>query len=535
MLPKLNLFNYKPISAPEPLDAYKAAMDDAVQTYDKNLQEAGLLETALSKVRALPADKEYVDKVKDKLKGTLANLASTVQGNKRWDLASDTLNELKLAFTSDQNLQGIQESYKGYLDELDAESKIMESGKTPVNLNMVDWKSHRTLSPDGQLNIYRKKVQPKADYNAEMFELAKTIQPDIDESGLRAAGYDGFLLSEKVKELSDKKIKESLPALFRSYTNTDTYQQQKQIKLKELNQRGIVGEEAEKAADISIANDLKDIASLRVFKEKDNTFMQDPSYAREQNLQNELIKIRARAEAKHSGQSIDDSGLFRPSTEKTKDKKHYDKTVTFGNPNVVNNIKTIVGTPSNDEVFALDGIDIKDKKIKSNSFVPLGLTTINRSGNADWDGAWVGNLTITDSDGKNEQTINAYVKNKDTGVKSNFSTVNNIARALDNKDSKTSMKIPDSSGLITMKIDNEYVPISQSNIELEIIRYKDNTYKVKPVQRQKDGTYAFIPKSMLDKYELKESYSLDELETRSLNNLNPYISTLSLSDKQISQ
>ena len=66
MLPKLNLFNYKPISAPEPLDAYKAAMDDAVQTYDKNLQEAGLLETALSKVRALPSDKEYVDKVKDK-------------------------------------------------------------------------------------------------------------------------------------------------------------------------------------------------------------------------------------------------------------------------------------------------------------------------------------------------------------------------------------------------------------------------------------------------------------------------------------
>ena len=97
------------------------------------------------------------------------------------------------------------------------------------------------------------------------------------------------------------------------------------------------------------------------------------------------------------------------------------------------------------------------------------------------------------------------------------------------------MKIPDSSGLITMKIDNEYVPISQSNIELEVVRYKDNTYKVKPVQRQKDGTYALIPKSMLDKYELKESYSLDELETRSLNNLNPYISTLSLSDKQISQ
>ncbi len=535
MLPKLNLFNYKPISAPEPLDAYKAAMDDAVQSYDKNLQEAGLLETALSKVRALPADKEYVDKVRDKIKGTLANLASTVQGNKRWDLASDTLNELKLAFTSDQNLQGIQESYNSYLGELELEQKLKANGKTPVNLNMIDWKNHRTISPDGQLNIYRSNVQPKADYNAEMFELIKLVKPDIDESGLKAAGYDGFLLVEKIKELTNEKINSKLPELFRSYSNTDTYKQQKQLKLKELYQQGIVGEEAEKAANLSIAQDIKDLANVGLFKEVDKTFIQDPNYGREQNLQNELIKIRARAEAKHSGQSIDDGGLFRPSTEKTKDKKHYDKTVTFGNPKVVNNIKTIVGTPSNDEVFALDGIDIKDKKIKSNSFVPLGLTTINRSGNADWDGAWVGNLTITDSDGKNEQTINAYVKNKDIGVKSNFSTVNNIARAIDNKDSKTTIKIPDSSGLITMKIDNEYVPISQANIDLEIIRYKDNTYKVKPVQRQKDGTYKYFPKSQLTEYGLKESYSLNELETRSLNNLNPYISTLSLSDKQISQ
>lgn len=534
MLPnRMNYYKYQPVSAPEPLDAYKAAIEDATQTYDKNLETAGLLQASLSKFKALPKDREYLDKVVEKVQNTFSTLAGTIQGNKRWDLASDTINELKMNFLKDQKLQGIQESYKGYQEELELEQKILASGKTPVNLNLVDWQNHQTFSPDGSLNIYRSKLQPKADYNSEMFELAKVIQPDTIDSELQAAGIDGFLKSTKKRELTDKKINENLPEMFRSYQNTDTYKQQKTLKIKEFLASGMTMEQASQQADLSIAQSLKDIASLRVYSEEDKSFIQDPNYAREQNLENELIKIKARQQAKHSGQPIDDGKLFRPSTEKTKDKVHYDKNVTFGNPNIVKNVQTIVGVPTPDEVFALDGIDLGDKKIKS--FTPLGMTTVNRSGNADWDGAWSGNLVITDSNGKNEQTINAYVKNKDTSIRSNFGTVNNIARALDTDTGSTAMKVPDSSGLITMKLRGEYVPISASNIELEVIKYGKGSYKVKPVQKGEDGKYKTLPKSLLDKYELKESYSLDELETRSLNNLNPYISTLSLSDKQLSE
>lgn len=534
MLPnQMNYYKYRPISAPEPLDAYKAAIEDATNTYDKNLETAGLLQASLSKFKALPKDKEYIDKVVEKVQNTFSTLATTIQGNKRWDLASDTINELKMDFLKDQNIQGIQESYLAYQKELDLEQDMLSKGKTPVNLNLIDWQNHSTVSPDGKLNIYQSKLQPKADYNSEMFELAKVIQPDISESNLESSDVSGFLKTTKVKELSEKKINSNMPELFRNYSNTDSYKQQKQLKIKELVQSGLSLEDASQQADLSIAQDLKDIASLRIFKEEDSQFIQDPNYTREQNLENELIKIRARQEAKHKGQSIDEGGLLRPSFQKTKDKKNLDNTVIFGNPNIAKNIKTIVGTPTLDEVYPLDDASIEGKIIKR--FEPLGLTTINRSGNADWDGAWTGNLVITDANGKNERTINAYVKNKDVGIQSNFSTVNGIAKALNNKESITSFKIPDSSGLLTMKIDNEYVPISQSNIELEVIKYKGGVHKIKPVQKYPDGSYRELPKRLLNQYGLKEAYSLDELETRSLNNLNPYISTLSLSDKQISE
>ena len=523
MLPKLNLFNYKPISAPEPLDAYKAAMDDAVQTYDKNLQEAGLLETALSKVRALPSDKEYVDKVKDKLKGTLANLASTVQGNKRWDLASDTLNELKLAFTSDQNLQGIQESYKGYLDELDAESKIMESGKTPVNLNIVDWKSHRTLSPDGQLNIYRKKVQPKADYNAEMFELAKVIQPDIDESGLRAAGYDGFLLAEKIRELSDKKINENMPELFRNYIRSDSGIQQKQIKLKELYQQGIVGEEAEKQANLSIARDMKDIASLRVFKEKDNTFMQDPTYMSNLRLENQLAVARAKAEAKKNGNLAYEDGVFQRGEGFSKDSKHFDRVVNIANPKVIAGLGATNLIPNKSEVYLLDDkskLDMDDYQIES--FKPKGLVTSNVSGNKDFNGAFVGDLVLTKG-GKERITVRAYTKNGNTDVKNSFNTLTDVHNATQDLPEGRAKVIDDTSGVLGSPI-----------FKIEIVGRKNGSYVIKPIiVNPITGVKNLPSQSDLDAFGLKKQMTLEELENRSLNKLEPYVEQLSKSSKNL--
>ncbi len=523
MLPKLNLFNYRPISAPEPLDAYKAAIDDAVQSYDKNLQEAGLLEIALSKVRALPSDKEYVDKVRDKIKGTLSNLSSTVQNNKRWDLASDTLQELKLAFTTDQNLQGIQESYNSYLGELDLEQKLKASGKTPVNLNMVDWKNHRTLSPDGQLNIYRSNVQPKADYNAEMFELAKTIQPDIDESGLRAAGYDGFLLAEKIKELSDKKINENMPALFRNYIRSDSGIQQKQIKLKELYQQGITGEEAEKAANLAIARDMKDIASLRVFKEKDKTFMQDPTYMSNLRLENQLAVARAKAEAKKNGQLAYEDGVFQKQDGFSQDKKHFDRVVGIANQKVITGLGATNTIPNKSEIFVLDdksNIDLDDYQIEG--FKPKGLVTSNVSGNPDFNGAFLGDLTLTKG-GKERITIRAYTKNPNTDVKNSFNTLTEVHKATQDLPEGRAKVIDDTSGILGSPI-----------FKIEIVGRKNGSYVIKPViVNPVTGVRNLPSQSDLDAFGLKKQMTLEELENRSLNKLEPYIEQLSKSNQNL--
>ncbi|TXG84645.1 MAG: hypothetical protein E6R13_02905 [Spirochaetes bacterium] len=523
MLPKLNLFNYKPISAPEPLDAYKAAMDDAVQSYDKNLQEAGLLETALSKVRALPADKEYVDKVKDKLKGTLANLASTVQGNKRWDLASDTLNELKLAFTSDQNLQGIQESYNSYLGELELEQKLKANGKTPVNLNMVDWKNHRTISPDGQLNVYKSNVQPKADYNAEMFELAKVIPFDTIESELEAAGYEGFLKATKRKELTQKKIDENLPSLFRSYSNTDTYQQQKQLKLKELNQQGITGEEANKIANQQIAQDLRDLASLRIGREEDKTFMQDPTYMSNLRLENQLAVARAKAEAKKNGQLAYEEGVFQKQDGFSQDKKHFDRVVGIANQKVITGLGATNTIPNKSEIFVLDdksNIDLDDYQIEG--FKPKGLVTSNVSGNPDFNGAFLGDLTLTKG-GKERITIRAYTKNPNTDVKNSFNTLTNVHKASQDLPEGRAKVIDDTSGILGSPI-----------FKIEIVGRKNGSYVIKPViVNPVTGVRNLPSQSDLDAFGLKKQMTLEELENRSLNKLEPYIEQLSKSNKNL--
>lgn len=523
MLPKLNLFNYRPISAPEPLDAYQAAMDDAVQTYDKNLQEAGLLETALSKVRALPSDKEYVDKVKDKLKGTLANLASTVQGNKRWDLASDTLNELKLAFTSDQNLQGIQESYNSYLGELDLEQKLKASGKTPVNLNMVDWKNHRTISPDGQLNIYRSNVQPKADYNAEMFELAKVIPFDTIESELEAAGYEGFLKATKRKELTQKKIDENLPSLFRSYSNTDTYQQQKQLKLKELNQQGITGEAANKIANTQIVQDLRDLAGLRIGSEEDKTFMQDPTYMSNLRLENQLTVARAKAEAKKNGQLAYEDGVFQRGEGFSKDSKHFDRVVNIANPKVIAGLGATNLIPNKSEVYVLDDkskIDMDDYQIES--FKPKGLVTSNVSGNKDFNGAFVGDLVLTKG-GKERITVRAYTKNGNTDVKNSFNTITDVHNATQDLPEGRAKVIDDTSGILGSPI-----------FKIEIVGRKNGSYVIKPVIVNPTNGQRYLPsQSDLDAFGLKKQMTLEELENRSLNKLEPYIEQLSKSNKNL--
>lgn len=521
MLPnKINFFNYKPISAPENLDAYKSAIDNAVSQYDKNVEAAGVLEIALSKIKALPSDVEYVNAVKQKLQDSFSNLATTVQGNKRWDLANDTLNEMKLTILKDQNLQGIQDSYKGYQDELDLEQKLMASGKTPVNLNIVDWKNHRTISPNGELNIYRSKVQPKADYNAEMFEIAKVLQPEVIDSALQASGTEGFLMSVKKEQLTDEMINNKMPEMFRTYVNTDSYKQEKVLKLKELNQRGITGQEAEKQADLEIATNLKAVAKLRMVSREDKQFVQDPNYAREQNLQNEIIKIKAKEEAKRKGNLAYEDGVFQRGEGFSLDGTNIDRVVNINSKKVVDGLAGTNLVPDKSEVKLLDGTDLDDYDIVK--FIPKGLVTSNVSGNEDFVGAFVGDLQVKDSNGK-IKTVRAYSKNRNKDVKASFNTLSAVHKASINLPEGRGRVVDDSSGVLGSPI-----------FKIEVVGRKNGTFVIKPVIFNPQTKETHLPsKSDLESFGLKPQMTLEELENRSLNKLEPFVEQLSKSNKNL--
>ena len=525
MLPKqMNYYKYQPVSAPENLDAFKIAIDQATQNYDKNLETANLLRAILAKIRTLPKDKEYVDKVAEKLENTFSNVATTIQGQKRWDLGNDVVNDAKMDFLKDQHLQGIQESYKGYMDELELEQKLKASGKTPVNLNLVDWQNHSTISPNGQLNIYRSNIQPKADYNAEMFELAKTIPFDTIDSELQAAGYEGFLKTVKRKELSEKKINENLPAMFRSYQNTDTYAQQKQLKLKDLQSRGISGEQAEQQANLEIVRDLKDLASLRIGSEEDKQFIQDPNYMNELRLENQLKVIRAKAEAKKNGELAYEPGVFQKGEGFSQDKKHFDRVMNIANPKVIAGLGATNLIPNKSEVFVLDdksNINMNEYQIES--FKPKGLVTSNVSGNPDFNGAFMGDLVLTKGNGKERITVRAYTKNGNIDVKNSFNTLTEVHKASQDLPEGRGKVINDSSGILGSPI-----------FKIEVVGRKNGSYVIKPVIHNPTTGKTYLPsKSDLDAFGLKPQMTLDELENRSLNKLEPYIEQLSKTNKNL--
>ncbi len=207
---RITPFQYKPIRQGENIEVYASMVDDLAKDYDTNQQDATVLKRALSSIQTNKEGQQYLNKITENVHASLDSLSKTVQGTTRWDLASNTINELTNKLLDDKMLQAIKLSQKNHEDGLKVSQEIAKKGETPINLK-GNYDKHKFLNADGTVNPYEPQWQPKADYEAIAKDITKDLPSELKVVESAFQDVPGLLKVEKTKQAVASKINELLP------------------------------------------------------------------------------------------------------------------------------------------------------------------------------------------------------------------------------------------------------------------------------------------------------------------------------------
>lgn len=507
----INFFKYQPVDTGEDLQSYATLIENKVQQHDKNYQAASILEDKLSELKAKSSkqDAVYVDGVINKIKDNFSNVANTISGNKRWDLAGRVVEDNTMSVIKDVNLKGIQESYKNYQEKLDAENKMRASGHTPIDLG-DDFENHRSFNSDGSLNIYKHKVQPMADYEGEKLKLVKQIEAEVLSSPLVPAEF-GMLRTSKIKELTEEKMREKLPSLLRTYNNLDTGIQEKQVLRKQY--KNLSDEDFEKVYNNKVSEDFGSLANILEYKAEQTDYMQNPleasdrAYERAMRLQELKNKGRgyntndASVQMRKGGVETfgNNDGAIEYHTIGAELQKVL-KTNIGGN----HSVKDLI--PSGG--YNLNGYEegvIKDYSI-------TGVNTRNSTFNKNLNGAIKVRATVLDASGKNPKIIEGYLPNPDAEARRQFGILNRFENIAKNAKDNTASFIHDTEDKQILAIDNPSINpniIYNENIGLMVNKNK-NQQTIIPTIKD-GGKYRQMTKDEATELGLKMSYNPSKL------------------------
>lgn len=535
MIPQLSFYQYRPIYQGAPLEEAQQAFAIGAQAYDTNLENFNKLEAFGASLRSLPQDQEYL---KQKLAGTqdaIKSIADQTTGSKRWDLAGDALQRMKSSFQGDEKLGAIRESYLNFQKGEEIKQQMRAAGKTPFEL--TDINNHKSFDDQGNINIYRPDIRPKADYVAEATDIWKNIAPDIFEAQLQPSEVEGILSGKTIRGISPEKLRNQLQNVRQTYMETDSGQQHKQF---------IQKNSPEKDPDKFINDFLFGVGSLRAFREERTERVPDESYKWAQRTEHDMAILAAKNAIKKGRGSSEydpdaegllgvgtlkaiDSGIKDPKT--GLNKKTKSNALFIQNKEIVGDLSDVFWTGDGSRVVPLNKNEnfhfedtaiwgnnkdtIKDVKIK-------GFAMDEQHGQGTLGGA-VAELSYLDNDGKDKK-MEVIIKNNDENFTNLFTTQQSLSNII-KKHNKSGYEgagkstIVDTSGLLG----------SPGNFGFWI--NKDN--EVRPVVKRTDGTWRIVRENEFDSLNLKEKYSTSDIQALTANKVAQNLKSYTKTNKDI--
>ena len=509
MIPQLSFYKYNPIYQGAPIEEAAKAMEMGAKAFDTNLENYNKLQSFAASIKALPQDQQYV---RDKIlsaDSAIKDIADQTSGTKRWDKAGDAVQRISSIYFSDPKLNAVRESYTNFNEGEKVKQDMRAKGMTPFET--TDFSKHRSFDEEGNVNIYRPVIEPKADYVKEADSIWKAVEPDIAAANLQPSEIEGILQGQTIKGISREKILASLDNVQKTYNETDAGQQHK---------RFIAQNTPNKDPDKTVRDFLFGIGSLKQFKEVKTERMADPSYEYEQRaklLQQKIEGDLLKKKATGRGNYMDgNERLFR--VEALKSKGEVGQERVKGNALMINNPVIIEGFSKSQ--FTGDGSRIvplnKNQKFDMEKDQVTGMTikgfALDDYEGEDSVGGMIGEARVTGEDGK-ERNMNVLLKNSDPEVKNLFSTYRSLSAVLKtqaggNKNLYKNKSVVDTSGLLDFTGKEVYFKVTPDN---EII----------PVGKTKEGTYSYFTESERDALLLKPKYSMKDIQNLLIDKIAP--------------
>ena len=537
MLPnKLDFFKYQAVDKGEDIQSYANLVESRIKTYDRNYQAESLLEDKLSemKLKSSKEDSVYVDGMINKIRENFDKVATTVAGNKRYDLANRAVDDSTLAVMKDVNLKAIKQSFDNYQDKLDAENKLRASGKVAIDL-ADDFDNHRSINPDGSFNTYRHQVQAEADYQGEKYNYIKLIKEQAHEKALQLSGDDDYKVSITEKGITEEMIREKLPALLRSYNGTDTGKQEKAVLRKRF--KNLSDSDFDKFYNNEIATDFSALGNIVAGTSTSNQYVTNHEWLEEQKMKRALLVKQGKGyDEDDSELEIKDGGeVVHNNADGTAGKTRYKILGNKLNEVLKKNLGSSIGVNSLIPMNKSDIEGFEDGVVKSYDIT--GVNYRNSNYNSNLSGAVKVRATIQKSDGKGVKVVDAYLPNPSETLRNQFSVLTRIENVAKNAKPNTDNFSTSSQDKTVFALQNPNINtgiITNPNVGVSIRTDKNNNHVVIPTI--KDGNrFRPMSKEETQALGLESSYSTTKLADNIMNNQGEYLRKQAKTTKQVSE
>lgn len=230
MLPVVKPYQAKTTYAGEPIEAYSKLIDSIGNTFDKTKGATNSLDIALSQLKFLDGDAEIGNKILDKYRDSIANLAKDAAGNTRYDKAYNQVENLMVDFAKNTHLQHLGKNWAAAEED---RKKLADGDFNTKYIGIDNTKNFRSFNPDGTLNNYKSGIETRLDHEKAAARIIEQVAPEVinsveglseqEKQMIGSQGLYKFVTTEKKDSDTYKKVWNHIRNVAKSTPELDQY------------------------------------------------------------------------------------------------------------------------------------------------------------------------------------------------------------------------------------------------------------------------------------------------------------------------
>lgn len=519
IVPGRRPLQYQSTYAGIPLEEVKESMAMGAQQFDANLADINATKVFMANIRSLPGDEEYVQGTFKNALKAIDEISTQSDGTKRYDLAGQAVDRMKLQIHADPKINAAIQSYANFDKAEQDKAAIRAKGGTPLEFN--DPTKHKSFNPDGSINIFRPHIEEKGDYIKEAAGLWNTLAPELISAKLSQSDVEGILEGRTIKGITPEMVKRKFADVKQAYASSDSGVQQ----------RKVFAKDGSKNPDADMDNFLLGIGMLKTHLDTNVAYQSDPEWKARKDMEETQVRAMASMYKKQmSGrgnlhEKADAEKWFtRIRTNYTAGKSGLDKAIMIGiNSDILGTgLSKTLPIPQRDtfQLVGMDGkgIDQKDIELTQTPKV-VGIVSTNAHGDA-YRGGYYANVEYKVGANGKPKMGTIIIKNGNDIMSNKVSTIAGIEDAVVKDKKLDGHLVPDTGGILAFA-DSKIQDLARARggtgnslkIGFVVDPQGDKIHaKVKPVLYEgNEKNVIGINSDMATSLGVKESYTLDEI------------------------